>query len=140
MKKVFVIVVGLSIFLFAALAFARPFGMMGGMMGPNAELSADQQKFFDATKDLRKSMHDKRFEMMELYRNPNADKSKIDALEKEISSIRDKMQEKAKELNVTPGFCGIQGDCPNNGENPGFGPGNCQQRGPGTMQGRMMRR
>ena len=138
MKKIFIGVIGLTLLLIAAVAFAHPRGMMEGKSG---QVSAEQQKFFDETRELRKAMHDKRFELMEAYRTAEPDEKKIDGLEKEIAGIKEKIQAKAKELGVTtgPGACG----------NPGMGCqgagqcGNCNQSGPrncpGPMQGRMMR-
>ena len=138
MKKIFIGLIGLTLLLIAAAAFAHPRGMMEGKSG---QVSAEQQKFFDETRDLRKAMHDKRFELMEAYRTGNPDEKEIDGLEKEIAGIKEKIQAKAKELGVTmgPGACGNQGmgcqgsgQCDNCNES---GPRNC----PGPMQGRMMR-
>jgi len=138
MKKIFMGLMGLTLLLISVAAFAHPRGMMEGRTG---QVSAEQQKFFDETRELRKAMHDKRFELMEAYRTADPDEKKIDGLEKEIAGIKEKIQAKAKELGVTtgPGFCG----------NPGMGCqgagkcGNCNQGGPqncpGPMQGRMMR-
>lgn len=109
MKKIFLGIMGVSILLMAAAAFARPWGM-----GPNAgNISAEQKQFFDATKDLRKEMHDKRFELMELSR-AGADQAKIDALEGDLEALRAKIQAKAEQFGITggPGGCGNQGvDC-----------------------------
>ena len=108
-KKIFLGIMGLSILLMAAAAFARPWGM-----GPNAgNISAEQKQFFDATKDLRKEMHDKRFELRELTRT-GADQSNIDALESDIEALRAKIQVKAEEFGIKggPGGCAGQGaDC-----------------------------
>lgn len=145
MKKVLITVIGLTLLFISAAAFARP----GGMMRCNTEITAEQQKFFDETKDLRKEMHDKRFELMEAYRVQNPDEQKIAVLEKEIGDIRAEMQDKAKAFGITAGF----GTCCNQGENcqnPDFNDsadnspcGNCNQnrsqKGCGMMQGRMMR-
>ena len=112
MKKVMIGIFGMSLLLVAVAAFARP-GGMGTGMGLNADLSSEQQQFFDATAELRKEMHAKRFELMELYRS-NADQAKIDSLQSDINAIRAKIQDKAKELNITsgPGVCEGQGaDC-----------------------------
>ena len=81
--------------------------------GRNVSLSVEQQQFFDATKELRKEMHEKRFELMELYRT-SAEQAKIDALESEIDAIRIRIQDKAKDMNITSGTgsCAAQGaDC-----------------------------
>jgi hypothetical protein len=146
MKKVFIGLIGLTFLLIAAAAFAHPWGMMGGKAG---QVSAEQQKFFDETKEMRKAMHDKKFELMEAYRTGNPDEQKIDGLEKEIAGIRAKLQDKAKELGAATGFgfCGNpRMKCQNLSmtDGPGDGQcGNCYQNRPrnccGTMQGRMMR-
>jgi hypothetical protein len=110
MKRMLIGIIGMSLLFVAAAAYARP-GAMG--MGPAAGVSPEQQQFFDATKDLRKEMHEKRFDLMELYRT-NADQAKIDAVQSEIDAIRAKIQDKAKDLNIMagPGACRNQGaDC-----------------------------
>ena len=110
MKKVMIGIIGMSLLLLAAVAFARPGGMG---MGPKADLSSEQQQFFDATVELRKEMHAKRFELMELYRT-NAEQTKIDGLQSDIDIIRAKIQEKARELNITSGSgacTGQRADC-----------------------------
>lgn len=132
MKKIFLGIMGLSLLLLAAVAFARP-----GGMGPNTgNISAEQKQFFDATKDLRKEMHDKRFELMELSR-AGADQTKIDALDREVGALRAKIQAKAEELGIKggPGACANQGaDC-NVGQGCGKGrAGNCDGKGPCANQ------
>lgn len=130
MKKMFLGIMGVSLLLLAAVAFARPAGM-----GPNAEnISAEQKQFFDATKALRKEMHDKRFELRELYRT-GAEQAKIDALEGEVDALRVKIQAKAQEL----GIAGGPGACRNQGENCGMGQGRgqgfgCNGNGPCANQ------
>lgn len=72
-------------------------GMMGGMMGPGmGTLSPEaQQKFLDATKDLRKKLHDKQFEYGEAARNPKADKKELLKKRKELWDIQQKIHTKA---------------------------------------------
>ncbi|MFA6283458.1 MAG: periplasmic heavy metal sensor [Desulfurivibrionaceae bacterium] len=72
-------------------------GMGGGMMGPGmGTLSPEaQQKFLDATKDLRKKLHDKQFEYGEAARNPKADKKEILKKRKELWDIQQKIHAKA---------------------------------------------
>lgn len=129
MKKLLIIITGLTLLFISAAAFARP----GGMIRGNDQITAEQQKLFNETKDLRKELHDKRFELMEAYMAQNPDEQKISVLEKEIDSLRAKMQDKAKTLGVTAGFgnCGNQGmNCQNPGfnESAGNSPcGNCNQ-------------
>lgn len=106
MKKMAIGIIGLSLLLLAAVAFARP-----GGMGPNAgTLSPEQKQFFDATRDLRREMHDKKFELMELSRT-GAEQAKIAALEGEIEALRAKIQAKAEEFGISQGngACGNQG-------------------------------
>ncbi len=135
MKKMLLGIVGLSFLLLAAVAFARPWGM-----GQNAgNISAEQKQFFDATKDLRKEMHDKRFQLMELSRT-EADQAKINALESDIEALRTKIQAKAAEFGIAggPGACGSRGaNC--NGQGRGTGQGmNCDGSGPcGNQQANM---
>jgi hypothetical protein len=104
MKKIYLGIIGLTLLLLAAAAFARPVGM-----GPNAgNISAEQKQFFDVTKDLRKEMHEKRFELMELSRT-GTDQAKIDALEREVDALRAKIQAKAEEFGLAAGACGNPG-------------------------------
>ena len=143
MRKILIMFAGLSLLLIAAAAFARPWGP-----GPNAAVAAEQKQFFDATKDLRKEMHDKMFQMKELYRS-GADQAQVEALQKEMDTLRAKIQAKAQELGISngPGACNNQGaDCNmRQGRGPGRGAGcnngpcaNGQQafRGCGPGQGR----
>jgi len=139
MKKLLIGIIGLS-FLFAAVsAFARPGGMGMGACR-NVSLSVEQQQFFDATKELRKEMHAKKFELMEFHRT-SAEQAKIDALQSEIDAICVRIQDKAKDLNITlgPGSCAAQGaDCftgQGRGCN-GSGPCGKQMAGCGTRMGR----
>jgi len=116
MKKLLLGIMVLSLLLLAAVALARPWGM--GMNAGN--ITAEQKQFFDATKDLRKEMHDKRFELMELSRT-GTDQPKIDALEKDIEVLRVKIQAKAEEYGITggPGSCNGQGMNCNMGQGMG---------------------
>lgn len=117
MKKILFGIIGVSLLLMSAVAFARPLGM-----GPNAgNVSVEKKQFFDATKALRKEMHDKRFELMELYRS-GADQTRVDALESEVEALRAKIQAKAAEF----GIAGAPGACRNQGENCGMGQGRGQ--------------
>lgn len=113
MRKVYVLVVALSVLMVSAIAFAGPWGPWNS----GQSYTAEQQKFFDETKSLRKELHDKRFELMELYRTPGTDKARIDSLEKDIAAGRTKIHEKAAELNITPGF----GNCKNRADQRNFG-------------------
>lgn len=125
MKKLLVGFIGLSLLLLAAAAFARPIGM-----GLNAEnLSVEQKQFFEVTRDLRKEMHDKRFQLRELYRS-GADQATIEALESDLKALRVKIQARAAELGVAagPGACGSE-DC-NAGQGCGMGKAtNCNGSG-----------
>jgi hypothetical protein len=53
------------------------------------------QKFLDETADLRKELHNKKFEYFEAVRNSETDSSTITKLEKEIREIQEKISEKA---------------------------------------------
>ncbi|UCH82305.1 MAG: hypothetical protein JSW20_06630 [Nitrospiraceae bacterium] len=76
----------------------------GHMMGPGygrhmmAREGAgyeDNQKFLDETRDLRKDLHSKRFEYMELSRNSDTSEEALSKLDKEIIELEDKIREKA---------------------------------------------
>ncbi|MBU4033670.1 MAG: hypothetical protein KKG34_02625, partial [Proteobacteria bacterium] len=55
----------------------------------------DQQKFLDATTDLRKKMHDTQFEYAEAARNPKTTKADLLKKKKELWDIQQKIHEKA---------------------------------------------
>ncbi len=78
-------------------------GHMGGMMGtghmggygmkdykPEA-----RQKFMDETKDLRRQLHNKKFEYFEAMRKPEPDRETVTKLEKEIRDLQWDIYEKA---------------------------------------------
>jgi len=76
-------------------------GMMGGGMGYGMMGSLDpeaQQKYLDATKDLRKKMQDKQFDYVEAARNPKANKTDLLKKKKELWDIQQKIHEKAWEF------------------------------------------
>ena len=106
MKKIYIGVLGMTLLFLATVAFAKPCGMWA----TDVQVTAEQQKFFDETRDLRKEMHEKKFELRELYLT-NADQAKIDALQTDIEALRAKIQDKAKDLKITsgPGACADQG-------------------------------
>ena len=86
-------------------------GMMGpGMMhgGPGISNSVDEakvKKFLDETATLRKEIHTKMFDLKEAYRAE--DDKKIEALEKEMDTLQDKMKEKAKAAGLNKGRRGM---------------------------------
>jgi peptidoglycan hydrolase CwlO-like protein len=74
-------------------------GMMGGYgMGPGMWGYGYQQKafqkFLDETKDLRKELHNLKFEYFEAVRNPDSKAEDIDKLEKEMKELQKKIFEK----------------------------------------------
>jgi mono/diheme cytochrome c family protein len=72
-------------------------GMMGGDgMGQGSYIqSAECQKFYDDTAQLRKQLHDKRFEYFETVRNPKTTMATVGELQKEIRELQDKIYSKA---------------------------------------------
>lgn len=71
-------------------------GMMGpgyGMPGPG-RFEGDEE-FLNETADLRKQLHDKRFEYFEKARDSKTDEETLANLEKEIDELRDQIREKA---------------------------------------------
>jgi hypothetical protein len=67
--------------------------MTSPMMGWRG--SKDNQKFLDETADLRKELHNKKFEYFEAARNPDTKPETIAKLEKETREIQEKLYEKA---------------------------------------------
>ena len=128
MKKIIISLIGLAFLLSAFSAFAGPLGAPEGNAG---QKSAEQQKFLQETKELRKQRHDLRCELMEASQAADPDEQKIVEMKKELASIRGEIQDKAKELGVTMGA----GNCADPGRN-----GNCGQKRPlncsSTKQGR----
>ena len=120
-KMIFVVTVAL---IFAAGGFAYSHGpgyngsggghMMGQgkgghMMARGGENVEDNQKFLDETRDLRRDLHNKRFEYMELTRNPDTSSDALEKLEKEIFGLEDRIQEKAPRRVM--GGAGNMGQC-----------------------------
>jgi hypothetical protein len=78
-------------------------GMMGyGMMGPgmmrgyNRGYDAEAyKKFMDETRNLRKLLHDKKFEYFEAVRNPETTRETLSKLDKEIWDLQKQIYDKA---------------------------------------------
>lgn len=82
------------------------YGMGPGMMGwsgTNRGYGYDQ-KFLDETRDLRKELHEKRFEYFEALRNPETTPETVTKLEKEITELQQKLHEKAPRTAFRGGF------------------------------------
>jgi hypothetical protein len=103
MKKLLAGIAVVSIFAVAALAFAHGPGGWGygsHMMGigyPGGHMMTGygvDQKFLDETADLRKELHNKRFEYLEARRNPESTTETLSKLEKEIRDLQDRINEK----------------------------------------------
>ncbi len=74
-------------------------GMMGrGMMGPCmwGYGAKEYQKFMDDTRELRKELHNKRFEYFEAMRDPDTKPETVNKLEKEMWEIQRKIYEKSQ--------------------------------------------
>lgn len=69
--------------------------MMGPMTGWGSTGTGADKKFFDETADLRKELHEKRFEYFEASRGPYPDKEQLTNLEKEIYDLQTKIREKS---------------------------------------------
>lgn len=70
-------------------------GHMMGMMGRGGPGYGTDWKFLDETTDLRRELHNKRFEYFEANRDPQTDAKTLAKLEKEIRVMQEKMYEKA---------------------------------------------
>ena len=112
MKKVIAGIALIAIIAVGALAYAHGpgrgggqmmgpgYGMMGPgyggqMMGPGARGYAPDQKFLEETADLRKDLHNKKFEYFEARRNPETNEEAMKKLEKDIYDLQTKLREKA---------------------------------------------
>lgn len=120
MKKVLALVTVVSLLAIGTFAFAHGTGLWGDgqkgyghggygmgygygghMMGPGygdhmyGRFGGNNQKFLDETADLRKELHNKKFEYFEAVRNSETDSTTITKLEKEIREIQEKIYEKA---------------------------------------------
>lgn len=130
----------------ASASYAR-MGMGGGHMGM-MNLTPEQagqmfdlkQKFMNDTASLRKQMVMKHAEMAALWRAETPDQNNIRAKQKELSALRDQMQEKAMAFRleckkICPmggkmGGMGMGGGC-----GMGMGGGMACGMGPGGMDG-----
>ena len=112
MKKALITISVVSILAVGALAFAHGTGGWGGghMMGPgygnhmmgNGHMMGQMggggpqdQKFLDDTADLRKELHNKKFEYFETVRSNDAKPEMISKMEKDIFDIQQKIRDKS---------------------------------------------
>jgi hypothetical protein len=73
-------------------------GYGGNMMAREGARPEDNKKFLDESRDLRRDLHNKRFEYMELSRNSDTSNDDLIKLEKEIFGLEDKIKEKAPRI------------------------------------------
>ena len=72
------------------------YGMGPGMMGQCYNWrSPECQKFYDDTVQLRKQLHEKRFDYFEAFRNPKTTGEDITKIENEIEDLQEKLYLKA---------------------------------------------
>ncbi len=111
MKKALAVITIVALLAIGVVAFAHGPGFWGSGhmtgsdygygMGPGygghmyGQTSEAEQKFLDETTDLRKELHNKKFEYFEATRKPETGKETITKLEKEISELQDKLYEKS---------------------------------------------
>ncbi len=67
--------------------------MTGPMMGWSG--AGDNQKFLDETADIRKELHEKKFEYFEALRDPETSAKTITKLEKDLRDLQEKLYAKA---------------------------------------------
>jgi hypothetical protein len=70
-------------------------GYGGHMMDRKGPGYGADKEFLDETADLRKELHEKKFEYFEANRNPETAPDKLTKLEKELHEIQSKIREKA---------------------------------------------
>ena len=117
MKTIIATIVAVSLLVFGTMAFAHgPGGWRDGPMGPGygrhmagpgygghmmgpgygrgggPYVKADQG-FLDKTVDMRKALHDKKFEYREAARNPETTTKELTKIEKEIFDIQTNIRE-----------------------------------------------
>lgn len=68
-------------------------GYKGHMMG---QAGGFDQKFLDESADLRRELHNKKFEYFEAKRNPETTYETVAKLEKDIHELQEKIHEKAQ--------------------------------------------
>jgi hypothetical protein len=80
--------------------------MKGPMMGWADADDETVKKFLDETADLRKQMHDKKFEYLEARRNPDANAESLKKIEKEMYDLKWQIREKAptKDFGTAGGY------------------------------------
>jgi len=71
-----------------------PMGMMGGMMGGSAE---KMRSFFEETKQLRKELHDLRFQYGEKMRDPDTTIGELQNMREKMYELHGKIMEKARQ-------------------------------------------
>ena len=64
--------------------------------GQNSWTNEQNQRFMDATVQLRKELNDKRFEYREAQRNPNTSKERLSKLERDINDLQAELNRKAE--------------------------------------------
>jgi hypothetical protein len=84
-------------------------GYGGHMMDSRGSGYGADKQFLDETADLRKDLHDKKFEYFEASRNPETDPAALTKLERELYEIQSKIREKAPRRNY--GGSGGYGQC-----------------------------
>ena len=88
---------------FGVMAYAHSQGGWGGhmmgqgvpMMGYNSPANGYDRKFLDETADLRRELHNKKFEYFEVNRNQGTTPEALGRLEREIDELQKKLYEKA---------------------------------------------
>ena len=84
-------------------------GYSGHMMDRKGPGHGTDKEFLDKTADLRKDLHEKKFEYFEASRNPETDPAMLTKLDKELYEIQSKIREKAPRGNY--GGSGGYGHC-----------------------------
>jgi hypothetical protein len=74
-------------------------GYGGHMGGSTSQGYEADRKFLDETADLRKDLHNKKFEYAEAARNPDTTVGTLRQLEKELYELESKIYEKAPRTN-----------------------------------------
>jgi hypothetical protein len=102
MKRALIAIGVVALLAAGTTAYAHMYGWgggpgYGGHMGQGygqmwGYADKDTEKFLEETADVRRELHEKRFDLREAYRT--GDEAKAEAIEKDVAELREKLREK----------------------------------------------
>jgi len=110
------------------MGYGPGYGHMRGYYGPNgsgnlsqedaAKLQQSQDKFFEATRDLRNSIRDKQFALNDELQKPEPDRAKVADLQKQLNQLESQFDQKALDHQLE-----LRKEFPQNTYSGGYGYG-----------------